>query len=226
MRAMTLRKVISGGQTGADQAGLAVAKRFRLETGGTMPKGFKTLNGNRPEMAVVYGLTEHESDNYVPRTYKNVLDSDGTVRLAGNFESSGEICTLKAIQKYGKPYFDVDLTDLPPVEGFVNWLLENNIEVLNVAGNAEQTYAGAFNKSYQFLTDAFFALGLEMVITDDDILASLGLFGRKIIYTNDRRIVESLIIKQIGHRQVKRSKNRPSHAKDGNGQDACQLPQL
>jgi hypothetical protein len=37
-RAM-LERVISGGQTGADQAGLAAAKRLGVPTGGFMPKG-------------------------------------------------------------------------------------------------------------------------------------------------------------------------------------------
>ena len=36
------RKVISGGQTGADQAGLVAARRFGIPTGGWMPRGWKT----------------------------------------------------------------------------------------------------------------------------------------------------------------------------------------
>src|SRR5688500_14728345 len=114
--AMQLRKIISGGQTGADQAGLFVAKRFGLETGGMMPRGFKTLTGPDPVLARLYGLTEHESDSYVPRTHYNASTSHGTIRLAGNFESRGEICTLKALKDHNRPYFDVDLTDPPRPE--------------------------------------------------------------------------------------------------------------
>lgn len=139
-----LRKVISGGQTGADEAGLVVGKRFGLATGGSIPKGFLTLKGNRPELGPMYGVEEDSSPDYAPRTYKNVQNSDGTVRLAGDFNSRGEICTKKAIDKCKKPHFDVDLSDPPPVDEFVSWLTTNNIGTLNVAGNAEQTYAGCF----------------------------------------------------------------------------------
>ncbi|HJT77421.1 MAG TPA: putative molybdenum carrier protein, partial [Gemmataceae bacterium] len=38
-----LERVISGGQTGADQAGLAAAKACGIPTGGWMPKGFLTV---------------------------------------------------------------------------------------------------------------------------------------------------------------------------------------
>lgn len=199
---MSLRKMISGGQTGADQAGLVVGKRFGLETGGMIPKGFKTLAGPRPDLAVKYNLTEHKSDNYVPRTCENVRDSDGTVRLAGNFESRGELCTLKAIGQYKKPYFDVDLSDPPPVQEFLDWLELHKIEVLNVAGNAEETFAGCFAKSVNYLTQALFQMGREMILTDEDILRAIGLDPtRMILYDNHREIVDRLKIRQIGIRR-------------------------
>lgn len=37
-----LLKVISGGQLGADQAGLAAAKAVGIRTGGFAPKNYKT----------------------------------------------------------------------------------------------------------------------------------------------------------------------------------------
>jgi hypothetical protein len=45
-----VRKIISGGQTGADQAGLAVAKRLGISTGGFMPKGLLTAAGPQPDL--------------------------------------------------------------------------------------------------------------------------------------------------------------------------------
>lgn len=52
---MTLRRVISGGQCGVDVAALRAAKRAGLQTGGTMPRGWRTLDGPRPEYAAEYG---------------------------------------------------------------------------------------------------------------------------------------------------------------------------
>ena len=61
-------KVISGGQTGADQAGLIAAEKAGITTGGWMPKGFRTLDGPNPGLAARFGLREHPSEEYPPRT--------------------------------------------------------------------------------------------------------------------------------------------------------------
>jgi len=45
-----------------------------------------------------------------------VRESDGTIRLAFDFTSRGEKCTLTAIKDYGKPYIDVDLSNPRPLE--------------------------------------------------------------------------------------------------------------
>lgn len=148
---MKLRKVISGGQNGADLAGLKAAKAEGLETGGIMPFGFKTLDGPRPEYKELYGLTAHTSSSYVPRTRANVRNSDATIRLAFDFTSRGEICTFKAITDYDKPHLDIDLNNPPHCSDIVNWLELNNVEVLNVAGNSEQTHEGTEMAAEQIL---------------------------------------------------------------------------
>lgn len=132
-----LVKVISGGQVGADQGGLAAARDLGIETGGWAPKGWRTKHGPRPELAIL-GLKEHSSYYYPPRTYTNARDSDGTIRLAYDFSTAGELCTLKAIKQYDKPYRDIDLAEPDLCFDIADWILENEIKVLNVAGNAGQ----------------------------------------------------------------------------------------
>lgn len=135
-------KVISGAQTGADIGGLIAAKKFGLETGGWIPKGFITLNGNKPEYAELYGIQELESNKYPPRTYANVRDSDGTLRFAKYFDSPGELCTFKAIKQYNKPYFDCNILNPFPIKNVIKWIDDNNIKILNIAGNTEKTAPG------------------------------------------------------------------------------------
>lgn len=139
-----ITKIISGAQTGADIAGLHTAKKFGIETGGWMPRGFITQDGPRPQYQEWYGIAEHSSHLYPPRTYLNVKESDGTMRFAANFHSSGELCTLKAIRQYNRPCFDVDLLHPEPhsIQKAIAWISDNNIRVLNVAGNAERTHPG------------------------------------------------------------------------------------
>jgi hypothetical protein len=151
-----ITKIISGGQTGADQAGLAAAKCSGLETGGWMPKNFLTQNGNRPDFKTLYGIQEHPDPSYHPRTLCNVQDSDGTIRFAGNFESPGEILTLKGIQLYHKPHIDVDVTDMSTSpEDVLRWTAEYEIHILNVAGNTEKNYPGIHDFTFTFLMKLF-----------------------------------------------------------------------
>lgn len=165
---ISLVKVISGGQTGIDQSGLYAASYFGLETGGWIPKGFKTQDGNCPELREKYGLKEHSSEKYPPRTELNVSQSDGTVRIAFDFQSAGELATLRFIKKHKKPYFDVKVNNLkyiedkPPINEFCKWLIENKIKTLNVAGNSERTAPGINMWGTHFLMDVFNSLGIEV----------------------------------------------------------------
>ncbi len=140
---VVLEKVISGGQTGSDIAAVIVAKRCGFQTGGWMPKGFYTSDGRKPEWAKEFGFKEHISFKYVPRTFANVKDSDGTIRLAFNFLSAGEKCTMRAIREFDKPYIDVCLhtNQAEPME-VCQWIYKNKIKILNVAGNSEKTQPG------------------------------------------------------------------------------------
>jgi len=129
--------LISGTQIGADIAGLEAAYYCGIKTGGWATKGFRTTDGPKPEYKDRFNIRESDKPSYASRTWKNVKDSDGTVRFATDFSSSGELCTLKAIETFKKPYFDIDLNE--NIELFYNkfhlWITNNDIRVLNVAGN-------------------------------------------------------------------------------------------
>lgn len=194
-----LKKIVSGGQTGADQAGLVIGKRFGLETGGWIPKGFKTSEGPRPEFAQLYKLQEHISSDYAPRTELNVKESCGTVRLAGCFDSKGEICTLKYIKKYKKPFIDIDLTDKPSSKVFLDWIVENQIKVLNVAGNSENTFAGSFLLSALYLQSCFFDLGLSLNITAKELFANIKLTDASDLqlFDSNNQAIAGISIKKV-----------------------------
>jgi len=73
---MGITKIISGGQAGADQAGLDVAIKHNIPHGGAIPKGRMTEDGVLDQK---YNLTEMTTKSYPKRIEQNVLDSDGTV---------------------------------------------------------------------------------------------------------------------------------------------------
>lgn len=170
---MVLKKIISGGQQGADLAGLYAAQIFGIETGGFAPKGYKTSEGNMPELLQKFGL-EEINGGYKDRTYKNVEFADGTIRFAFDFYTPGEMCTLNAIKKYGKPYLDIGLgfpenlfTDLEvfndSVKATALWIKQNNIEVLNIAGNSEHRNPNVsiFELVLTYLSKVFYYLAAK-----------------------------------------------------------------
>ena len=115
---------------------------LNLQTGGMAPKGYRTRFGDRPQLAQLK-LKEHSSDEYGPRTEWNVKNSDATLRFAKNFSSGGEISTKSYIRKHNKPYFDIDLRDPYNILIFdiMDFFLDNNVHVLNIAGNCGKTEA-------------------------------------------------------------------------------------
>jgi len=163
-----ISKIISGGQIGADVAGLKVAMDLGLSTGGMVPLGWKTKLGPRPELAKL-GLVEHpSSESYRPRTIWNVKNSDATMIFATNFNSPGTILTVNSCKKYNKPYMLVDIKDSYGSFIFDVMLFfeDNNVSTLNVAGNSGKTdtmtkfiykttkrilyaYVDAYNKHYK-----------------------------------------------------------------------------
>lgn len=137
-----IEKVVSGGQTGADQGGLSAAFSLKIKTGGWAPKNFLTEEGPTPLLGTRYGLQEHTSSLYRDRTFANVKDSDGTLRFATDFTTPGERCTFKAIQEYNKPYLDFYVIKPLPYEDVLKWFNDRQIKTLNVAGNRESTSPG------------------------------------------------------------------------------------
>ncbi len=127
----SVRKIISGGQTGVDRAALDVAIYLGLEHGGWCPKGRIAEDGVIPK---VYQLTEIESYEYSDRTERNVIDSDGTLILFCKEMSGGTLFTNRMAVKHRRPCLAIDLSSSHHMHESQSWLSESGIGVLNVAG--------------------------------------------------------------------------------------------
>ena len=139
-----LKKIISGGQTGADRGGLQAGKRLGLETGGTAPRGYRTENGPDPSLRG-FGLAEHASPHFGPRTICNVEASDGTVWF-GLTDTRGALLTLKTAIRLDRPLL------LNPSPGVLKeWIGKNHIAALNVAGNRESLHPGLCRQVEAFI---------------------------------------------------------------------------
>ncbi|MDD5363238.1 MAG: putative molybdenum carrier protein [Ignavibacteria bacterium] len=145
-----IKKIVSGGQTGADRAGLDAAKELGIPTGGYAPKNFKTEKGY-DESLRMYNLTELDTEDYQERTMRNVESSDGTVIFCnvdekGLIIGEGTMRTFYTADSYKKP-----VIVNPDARKFHAWLKHHKIQVLNVAGNRESISPGLYAKTKKFL---------------------------------------------------------------------------
>ncbi len=129
-----IKKIISGGQTGADRAALDTAIELGVPHGGWIPKGRLTEDGPLPDK---YNLKEMPTESYPARTEQNVIDSDGTLIISRGLPIGGTAYTIEMAQKHKKPYLFINLeeiseTDAPSI--ITSWTNEQGIEILNVAG--------------------------------------------------------------------------------------------
>ena len=157
---MKLRKIVSGGQTGADQGALSACVQAGFPYGGWIPKGRRTEKGKVPAR---YRMRQHWSRHYPPRTEKNVVDSDGTVICTYGKPDGGSLLTIDFAKKHGKPWLAVDATR-PHDEGvarIVRWIKRNLPEnaVLNVAGSRRSKAPGIHRAVKRAMRDVLARLG-------------------------------------------------------------------
>jgi putative molybdenum carrier protein/uncharacterized protein DUF6794 len=129
-----IKKIISGGQTGADQAALDVAIEMGIPHGGWVPKGRKTENGRLSDR---YRMQETNAIDYAQRTELNIIDSDATLLFSNGKLKGGSALTRRLAKKHNKPCLHIDLNELSEykaVEITKSWIDVRGIETLNVAG--------------------------------------------------------------------------------------------
>lgn len=162
MTAWPLIKIISGGQTGADQAGWRAAEQLGYDTGGVMPAEARTETGPRPDLAARYHAIIGEKLSYADRTIYNVRLADATV-LFGRTASAGTAMTYRACRLYRKPRQIITEADLLNVGEYTRdthlvtlraWIVQYKIAVLNVAGNRESSCPGIGALVEAFLVEA------------------------------------------------------------------------
>jgi hypothetical protein len=149
-----IKKIISGGQTGADQAALDVAIELGIPHGGWIPKGRKTERGPLPSK---YRLQEMPTTSYPARTEQNVKESDGTLIISHGELTGGSDFTREMAEKHNKPWMHVDANQLS-IEATVQvvqaWIRGNEIRVLNVAGPRASKDPRIYTTTQQILKSA------------------------------------------------------------------------
>ena len=171
---MTIKRIVSGGQTGADRGGLDAAIHCGLPYGGWCPKGRKAEDGKIPDR---YALQEMESGDYLRRTEQNVIDSDATLVFTLGRATGGSLRTLEFAHAHEKPWLHVDVDEFNrerAVSTVVDWLegrdggdhdeyvaIPPRECILNVAGSRESKADGIQELVAAIIVDVLRAVNPE-----------------------------------------------------------------
>ena len=149
---LSVKRIVSGGQTGVDRGALDAAITMGIDHGGWCPRGRLAENGRIPER---YHLHETDSSDYTVRTEQNVIDSNATLILHVGTLSGGTKLTRRISVKHSRPHLLVDLADNPDPHRVCQWLKDLSVEVLNVAGPRGSSLPGLAEEARDFLVQVF-----------------------------------------------------------------------
>lgn len=155
--------IISGGQTGADRAGLDVALALRMKHAGWCPKGRKTEDGPLPPR---YRLMETPTADYLVRTERNVVGSEATVVFTLGKLGRGSKRTVDLARKHGRPHLHLALGGLDDGRAAVlleKFLRSGGFRRLNVAGSRESKEPGIYKRVM-----AVMELALDALVTQQE----------------------------------------------------------
>jgi len=136
-----LNRIISGGQTGADRAGLDAAMASGFPAGGYCPEGRRAEDG---VIAERYQLEEIKG-GYRQRTRRNVAESDATLIVYSGMPEGGTALTIEFCLKLKKPFKLIDMelvSDHEAARALGAFLHDQGVSCLNVAGPRESGCPG------------------------------------------------------------------------------------
>lgn len=144
-------KIVSGGQTGVDRAGLDAAMALGIPVGGWVPRNRRAEDGRVPDR---YPVRETASDAYDVRTRFNVRDSDATLVLTRGRPTGGTALTIAIARSLARPTRVIDLNapaEVADVEDVRAWLAHTRVRILNIAGPRESSHPGIYAEAASVL---------------------------------------------------------------------------
>lgn len=140
-------RIITGGQSGVDRAALDAALEAGIPCGGWCPAGRWAEDG---PIDARYPLTETPQTDPAVRTRWNVRETDATLVLTLGAEDAGTRLAIDEAEALGRPRLALDLSatpDGPAARRIGDWIAEEKVRSLNVAGPRESDAPGIYGRS-------------------------------------------------------------------------------
>ena len=159
----TVKRIVSGGQTGTDQAALRAAQACGLAFGGWCPPGRLSESGTIPSNFPLVATPEERSSKapHIPRSQRtewNVRDSDATLILQPreyDKPDPGTDWARSCAERYERALLICDPLDPGALEKIKQWLRAESVQILNVAGPSENKVPGIGQQVYSLLIRIF-----------------------------------------------------------------------
>jgi hypothetical protein len=150
---VTLKRIVSGGQTGVDRGALDAALAAGFECGGWAPGDRMAEDGIIPDW---YPLTILPNGNNRQRTRLNVVDSDGTVVLYDGSLSGGTRLTRDLCVLLDRPCILISARETPDpvaaVAAVIKFIEDNDMGALNVAGPRASRWADGYRFAWDVVS--------------------------------------------------------------------------
>lgn len=151
---ITLRRVVSGGQTGVDRGALDAALAVGFECGGWVPGDRMAEDGVIPDR---YPVTVLPNGNYRQRTRLNVVDSDGSAIIYNESLTGGARLTRNLCALLNRPYVLIDARELADpnraAATVLKFIERCKIQTLNVAGPRLSGWGAGYVFSFAVLRE-------------------------------------------------------------------------
>jgi Circularly permutated YpsA SLOG family len=152
---MTLKRIVSGGQTGVDRGALDAALGSGFPCGGWVPGDRMAEDGVISDR---YPMTPLPNGNYRQRTRLNVVDSDGTVILYEGSLSGGSRLTRELCKLLNRPCILIGARETPdPIvaaEAVLKFIEDNDTKRLNVAGPRLSDWSQGYEFAFSVIQEA------------------------------------------------------------------------
>ncbi len=148
-------KIISGGQTGVDQAALDVALHHGIACGGWCPAGRLDEFG---EIPAHYPMQELRQGGFAERTRQNVRESDGTVIIHDRQLSGGSAETVRFCRELNRPHQLIDSSTVSAetaADLIRDFLAKHKIDILNIAGPRQSQWPEGYDYVVRTLEKLF-----------------------------------------------------------------------
>ncbi|MFH2219261.1 MAG: putative molybdenum carrier protein [Pseudomonadota bacterium] len=198
-----IKKIVSGGQIGVEQAALDIAIKLGVYHSGWIQKGRRTESWTLPEK---YQLKEMTTASYKERIERNVIDSDGTLIISHGRLAGGADYSRKMAEKHNRPCLHINLKETPgffAASAINTWVGEKDIEVLNVTGPKASEDPEIYKAAMDILESVYYLGEMDQKTVAFDSLHAADLPRRQPELSGYPKTVDEAVDRLISELQLK-----------------------